>query len=158
MLDDQLKDVYVKVSILQDTENPQHNDLCTFLNYANDRENKRFDLPDLVKLIALSYEKKYRTLRFNLVENYKYTFNELMSIVEAKKAYELDTWLKMKGMRIGQLESKVSISKKALYDIRKGYSSPKLENTIDICQALGISVYELKLPPRKTPPYKRQKA
>lgn len=157
MLNDQLKDVYVKVSVLHKLSNPSHQDLWTFLSYANERENKRYDLPDLVKLIVLSYEKKFRTLSFNLVDDFKYTFTELMLIVNEKKRYEIDTWLKMKDMKISELERRVSISKKALYDIRQGYSRPKLINSIDICKGLGISLEELKLPPKAGPPYKKNK-
>lgn len=148
MLNEQLSDVYLKLMVIKATKEEQPTDLILLINHAKEQKNKRYDLPDFFKLVANAYDRKPRSLNLQLEQTYKYTFSKLMDIVNFVESYEIDTWLKIRGMRVGVFESKLSISKKAVYDIRKGYYRPKYDTWVEICNALDISLYELKLPPK----------
>lgn len=147
MLNNELKDLYLKVyTIKKSTNDIKYSDLLNFLEFANN-QRKEYSVGDLVTRMALTYAKKTKP-QFELNSTFNKTFQTFIDIYSRKQAYEIDTWLKIKGIELYEFEANLHLTKKALWDIRKGYSRPTYDSIVDICNNLGITFDELKLPPR----------
>lgn len=147
MLNNELKDLYLKVYTIKKTTNDiKYSDLLNFLEFANN-QRKEYSVGDLVTRMALTYAKKTEP-QFELNSTFNKTFQTFIDIYSRKQAYEIDTWLKIKGIELYEFEANLHLTKKALWDIRKGYSRPTYDSIVDICNNLGITFDELKLPPR----------
>lgn len=147
MLNNELKDLYLKVyTIKKSTNDIKYSDLLNFLEFANN-QRKEYSVGDLVTRMALTYAKKTEP-QFELNSTFNKTFQTFIDIYSRKQAYEIDTWLKIKGIELYEFEANLHLTKKALWDIRKGYSRPTYDSIVDICNNLGITFDELKLPPR----------
>lgn len=149
MLNEKLSDIYLKVrtDLQQDNQNKNLSTLYDILKYALNRKNKRYDLPDFVLLMTKNLDtssskiwKKEDTLDF------KATFELLLHYYELKEKFSIDTWAQIRGIPIGELANRISISPLALLNIRQGKSNPRISKVQEICDALNISIDELKLP------------
>lgn len=155
MLNNELKDLYLKVyTIKKSTNDIKYSDLLNFLELANN-QRKEYSVGDLITKMALTYAKKTEP-QFELNSTFNKTFQTFLDIYARKQAYEIDTWLKIKGIELSELEANINLTKKALWDIRKGYSRPTYDSIVDICNNLGITFDELKLPPRISRPKRRK--
>ena len=80
--------------------------------------------------------------------DFKATFELLLHYYELKEKFSIDTWAQIRGIPIGELANRISISPLALLNIRQGKSNPRISKVQEICDALNISIDELKLPER----------
>ena len=80
--------------------------------------------------------------------DFKTTFELLIYYYNHKEKFSIDTWAQIRGIPIGELANRISISPLALLNIRQGKSNPRISKVQEICDALDISIDELKLPDR----------
>ena len=137
MLNEKLSDIYLKVrtDLQQDNQNKNLSTLYDILKYALNRKNKRY-----LDTSSSKIWKKEDTLDF------KATFELLLHYYELKEKFSIDTWAQIRGIPIGELANRISISPLALLNIRQGKSNPRISKVQEICDALNISIDELKLP------------
>lgn len=156
MLGNELKDIYLNLyTVQQVAQDSKLVDLLNFLELANSKKHL-YSVSDFVMLMALSYHKN-KNPNFKLTSSFAKTFDSFLKFYSKKEALEIDTWLKIKQIPLQVLIDSVNISNLALYDIRKGYSRPRYDTLVAICNALGIELSELKLPPaRKRTELKRK--
>ena len=153
MLDEKLSDVYLKVrtDLQQNNENRNLVALYDILKYALNRKNKRYDLADFVLLMTKNIDTSSSKIwEKEQIFDFKPTFDLLIQYHNSKQSFSIDTWAQIRGIPIGELANRISISPLALLNIRQGKSNPRISKVKEICAALDISIDELKLPDRKS--------
>ena len=151
MLSEKLSDIYLKVrtDLQQNNQDKNLTALYDVLKYALNRKNKRYDLADSVLLMTKNIDNSSSKI-WKKEQNFdfKATFELLIYYYNHKEKFSIDTWAQIRGIPIGELANRISISPLALLNIRQGKSNPRISKVQEICDALDISIDELKLPDR----------
>lgn len=132
--------------VLEDSElqADRYSDLKNIIEYASKSETV-YDITELTNLVYDSYKTKYLPNRERTKQTNKETFEKLLELyINNSVKHSIDYWLSKKGMSIKELVEKTSLSKKGIYDIRKGISEPRFSTLVLIAEALEIPVYQLK--------------
>lgn len=123
------------------TEN--NSDLVAIFKYASDSQ-KKYDITEISRLIFKCDQDKKLPNGENLNQDIRYTFETLLNmyVVNIEK-HSIDYWLYKKGKTLTELGKQADISKKGIYDIRKGISEPKYSTLERIAKALDIPITQL---------------
>ena len=122
----------------------EYSDLKIILGYTLD-SIVSYDITRLSKLIFDTYENHLLPNNTQPKQTVKKTFEKMLELYQVNiEKHSIDYWLSAKGMTIKELGEKAGLSKKGIYDIRKGTANPKYTTLVDIAKALGISVTQLK--------------
>lgn len=147
MLSNKMKDVYQNAFMERVTNKESFIDLIELLEYANANKKITYDLPKFITFMVLHYEGIRKSVV--LQKDFKTSLDELLYLYGLKPAFELEQWINIRGITWTEFENRTGLTKKAVLDIRKGESRPKYDTLLKILEALDISFYELKFPPKQ---------